>query len=110
MSLDRSNVPDAEVHSTGEELDLGSATVDSGPAYRTVRYDPARARESVRGWIALSLIALLALIIGASFVFMWLHPDKEKSLHDLLALILGPMIALVGSATGFYFGSQERIG
>ncbi len=87
--------------SDSEELDLGSAAVDSGPAYKTVRYDPARARESVRGWIALSLIALLAVTIGAAFVFMWLHPGQDKELHDLLAIILGPLVALVGSATGY---------
>jgi len=87
-------------------VDLGSASADNVPAFQTIPYDPARARESVRGWIALSLIALFALMMSVSFAFMWVHPDRSKELHDLLALLLGPLVALVGAATGYYFGSK----
>lgn len=87
-------------------IDLGSASEDGGPAFQTIPYDPAKARESVRGWIALSLIALFALMMSVSFAFMWVHPDRSKDLHDLLALLLGPLVALVGAATGYYFGSK----
>ena len=65
-----------------------------------------KARESVRGWIALSLIGLLAATIIVSFILLWIHPDRSKELHDLLALVFGPLVALVGAATGYYFGSQ----
>ncbi len=89
-----------------DSLDLGSAPDIDFIPYEVVPYDPAKARESVRGRIALSLIGLLAATILVSFVLLWMHPDRSKELHDLLALIFAPLVALVGSATGYYFGSQ----
>ncbi len=89
-------------------FDLGSASADDDLSpFDTVPYDPARARESVRGIIALSLIALLAAVIIASFVLLWIHPDRVGELHSLLGLVFAPLIALVGAATGYYFGSHE---
>jgi uncharacterized protein YggT (Ycf19 family) len=61
-----------------------------------------KARENVRGWIVLSLIGLLAATILVSFILLWIHPDRSKELHDLLALVFGPLVALVGAATGYY--------
>jgi hypothetical protein len=87
-------------------LDLGSAADTTVSDFRVVPYDPMKAPENVRGWIALSLIGLLAGTILVSFILLWIHPDRSKELHDLLALIFGPLVALVGAATGYYFGSQ----
>jgi hypothetical protein len=92
-----------------ESLDLGSAADTTFSGIETIPYDPTKARESVRGWIALSLIALLATTILVSFVLLWIHPDRSKELHDLLALVFGPLVALVGAATGYYFGSQAAV-
>src|SRR5689334_4084676 len=86
-------------------VDLGSAE-GSEPEPQTIPYDPSRDRESIRGWIALSLIGLLALVTIASFAFMWRHPGNSKELHDLLEVLYGPLIALVGAATGYYFGAH----
>jgi hypothetical protein len=89
-----------------DSLDLGSAADTSFSGIEVVPYDPMKARENVRGWIALSLIGLLAGTILVSFILLWIHPERSKELHDLLALIFGPLVALVGAATGYYFGSQ----
>ena len=88
-------------------VDLGSALEDNvEPTTRP--YSVARARENIRGKIALGLIALLSTVVVISLLLIWIHPDRSKELHELLVLVFGPLIALVGSATGFYFGSKEK--
>lgn len=88
------------------ELELGSASSGPSPAYDVKAYDPTKTRENFRGVIALGLIALMAITVFFSLLLVWVHPDRTKELHDLLALVFGPLIALVGTATGYYFGSQ----
>jgi len=70
-------------------------------------FDPNPARESVRGLIAQWLVLLLAGIVTAAFWFAAWRPDARDSLKDLLQVVLGPVVALVGSATGYYFGSER---
>ncbi|MDQ2835332.1 MAG: hypothetical protein M3Y50_16635 [Acidobacteriota bacterium] len=89
-----------------EIADLGSTELKPSAAYETVPYDPRPQQENVRGIIALFLVGLLAATIAAAFVMLWLHPDRSRELHDLLALTFGPLVALVGAATGYYFGSR----
>jgi hypothetical protein len=51
----------------------------------------------------------LGLQIGAAMLFVfWPWPDKERldALKDLLTVTLGPTVALLGSAIGFYFGRR----
>jgi hypothetical protein len=91
---------------TSDVVDLGSVSASPSPAFETIKYDPAPQRESVRGRIALFLIILMAATILGSFAILWFHPDRDKELHELLSLIFGPLVALVGAATGYYFGSQ----
>ena len=88
------------------ELELGSASSDPSPVYDVKKYDPTKTRENFRGAIALVLIALMAVTVAVSLALIWVHPDRSKDLHDLLALVFGPLVALVGTATGYYFGSQ----
>jgi hypothetical protein len=71
-------------------------------------YSVARARENIRGIIALALIALLSVVVVLSVFLVWVHPDRSRELHDLLVLVMGPLTALAGSATGFYFGAKEH--
>lgn len=86
--------------------DLGRSEPQVDGAKR-VPYDPARTRENFRGLIALLLIALMTGIIVATLALFWLHPDRVKDLKDLFALIFGPVVALVGAATGYYFGYHD---
>ncbi len=91
------------------DLDEGFApalSVAPSAAYLAVPYDPMKARESVRSAVALILIGIMAATIIASFILLWIHPDRSRELHDLLALIFGPLVALVGAAIGYYFGAQ----
>ena len=64
-------------------------------------------RENVRGQIAKALILLLGIIVVSSFVSLWANIGiANGELKSLLSTILGPVAALVGSATGFYFGGK----
>lgn len=74
---------------------------------REVRpYDPSRTREWVRAAIALLLIGLLTGTIAASFAILWIGPFGISDTKELLAVLLSPLVGLVGAATGFYYGSK----
>lgn len=70
----------------------------------------AHKQEDIRGWLARSLIYILGAEIGVSLVIAMFCPDSAEKMKDLLAVILGPTVALVGSATGFYFGLKRADG
>ncbi len=93
---------------TASVEDFGSAAT-SHALVATVPYDPERARENYRGVIALILIGLMAALITATFALFWLHPDRSKDVQQFFSLIFGPVVALVGAATGYYFGSQSAM-
>jgi hypothetical protein len=69
----------------------------------------------VRRWLAFSLVAILAVEI-AGFMVGVLVPVVRcqdvpmDALKELMIIIFGPTVALVGSATGFYFGSHRQSG
>lgn len=52
----------------------------------------------------LSLLALLGLQLAGTFV-----EDGGRLLKDMAQVIIGPLVALVGSVIGFYFGSQSFV-
>lgn len=58
----------------------------------------------MRGKIADGLVGLLAAAVLAAFVSIWINGELTDEMKDLLTIILGPLVTLVGSATGFYFG------
>lgn len=70
-------------------------------------YSIDRDREQKRGWIALILVGLLAAVIILSFIGLFLKVEL-KDLKELLTIILSPLVALVGAATGFYFGEKNK--
>lgn len=64
-------------------------------------------RERMRGRIALALIRLLAFVIVLAFLGLLTEQISVRDLKELL-IFLGPLIALVGTATGFYFGGSAQ--
>lgn len=89
------------------DSDEASASAWSG-AVDTEPYDPLKAREDMRARIAIYLVLLLCFVVAAAFVTVWVAGDLTEDIKDLLTLVLGPIAALVGSATGYYFGGRER--
>lgn len=61
--------------------------------------------DTVRQFLAYSLVALLALmVLGAlcSYIAGWLNVDELKE----LSILITPILTLTGTAIGFYFGSS----
>ena len=93
-------------------LDLTKDDVTAGggapapPA--TIPYDPEPGRDKVRGYLAMWLLALLSVILLFSFCFFWRNPTDIASLKTLLDVLFAPIITLVGTATGYYFGAAAN--
>jgi len=93
-----------------ENIDLTSDTYSddsSFPEYVEQDYDPRPREDVARIIIAVSLVALFVFVIVWFVVVGTINVDKEPVIHNLLQLILSPLVALVSAATGFYFGSKK---
>lgn len=75
------------------------------------RQSEPRQREWVRAILALFLVAIFAVEIWAGIRAMT-NPEIVKDDHavnavkDLFLIMLSPTVALVGAATGFYYGTK----
>lgn len=88
------------------------------------RYDPTPAQEQTRGWIAVALLVALFVVIlflmttaGIIAVNCSSSQDKCVSSKETLNIIttvmnimFTPLIGLVGTVIGFYFGSKASNG
>jgi hypothetical protein len=72
----------------------------------------AEARERVRGWLAITLVALLALLDAAilALAVAKVTPFNHDLLDILLAGVINPVVVLVGTMLGFYFGEKSGKG
>ncbi|MDP9012446.1 MAG: hypothetical protein M3O41_07290 [Pseudomonadota bacterium] len=72
-------------------------------------YDPEQFRDQARKRITYWLLILLTLLVTYAFGGLFLIEGKPSFEHlkNLVELLLGPIIALVSAATGFYFGAQS---
>lgn len=66
-----------------------------------------------REWIALWLVGLLCTIVALTFVALFLidrlHTDPKDAFQNLkgvLDVLVGPIVTLLSSVVGFYFGSR----
>lgn len=98
---------------TEEVLDatISDPNVDApgltGPSSKP--YNPDEFRDNARKRITYWLLALLTILFIGAFVSLFViegQPDFDQ-LKTLLELLLGPLVALVSAATGFYFGAQS---
>jgi hypothetical protein len=72
-------------------------------------YDPDPVRDQARKNITYWMLALLTTLFVAAFVSMFLLEPSPTfdQLKSLIEILLGPLVALVSAATGFYFGAQS---
>jgi hypothetical protein len=71
-------------------------------------------REETRSKLAFALIAIFGvevLAALATFVFphqLGIDSADLASVKDILSIVFSPTVALVGSAMGFYFGTEGK--
>lgn len=90
---------------TGEpNIFTKSPAVDTSVIAKTTSTDVAR--------IGLSflLVSVLAFVVIVSVVSVWVNNKSEGSIDALLKVVLSPIIGLVGSVVGFYFGAKASGG
>jgi hypothetical protein len=63
-------------------------------------------QEKTRARLAIGLLLLLAIVVFVLLGAALSHRMNVAEIKDLAAVLLGPLVALAGSATGFYFGSR----
>jgi hypothetical protein len=65
-------------------------------------------QELARRRIAYALVGILGaeVLLSLLFLICFFHVTIE-SLRSIMTIIFGPTVALVGSATGFYFGTSR---
>jgi len=92
----------------GKAMDLTGDALTSPSRVRERRYDAGPLEDSDRQRIAYILLSLLALVLVWALGTVTLRPGQEKSVLDLLQIVLSPLIALVSAVTGFYYGSKAQ--
>ena len=109
--------------STVSEVTRQSGT-DASDELRSVAKDKEapyaprdRAQDSARQIITLWLIGLFCVLIVLAFAALFMIGLKDgfnqgffEKLKSLLDVLLGPVITLLSSAIGFYFGYQQGAG
>jgi hypothetical protein len=72
-------------------------------------YDLEENREKARGRISIGLMLLLFIIIATILLgaLVLVRPFTTEVGGLLLSGLVGPVVGLVGSVVGFYFGQQS---
>jgi hypothetical protein len=91
-----------------ETIDFGPPDEGYVPPQRLSAgvFDPEPGRERVRALVAGALIALLALLSCATLIAVVAGADPDR-VRPIAEIVLPPVVALCGSAIGFYFGAGQ---
>ncbi len=102
-----------------EPLDLSLEYVEPKKIPNSEPFDRSQSRENVRGKIALRLVWLLIAVISIAMLIAGLAtlsctsaakcPDEFgglKPVKTILDIVIAPLVGLVGSVIGFYFGEK----
>jgi hypothetical protein len=93
---------DLERYPEGERRPLRPATLKP--------YNAQEHLDKTAAWLAGALVGILAATVVFSFGVVATHPDRAQAIHDLLGIVFTPLVALVGSAVGYYFAARKNNG
>ncbi len=94
-----------------EDFDAGRpiGTQTSRPAkIEDEPYDPRPHEDQARRNIAYCLIGLLFILCIGTFATVWWTKIPVDDTLKIVQILLGPVIALVSAATGFYYGTKSK--
>lgn len=83
---------------------------EAGPVARVPEPEQqrvAKKREDIRAWLAGGLTSLFIVMISAIFVSAVFGGEQWDRVQEFAQIAFGTVAGLVGSAVGFYFGSQR---
>ena len=63
-------------------------------------------QENTRAIIAFALIGLLTVLVISAVVGVFLAAISLERLTHVFGLVFGPVVGLVGTVVGFYFGAK----
>jgi hypothetical protein len=70
-------------------------------------YDPSKARELMRGAVALASIALFAFVVIALCWDVLFSRRDWKDVEGIATSVMPVVVSVVGTTTGFYFGTKS---
>ena len=98
---ERARASEATEADRSSEQEIHDVPVPRGGAI----YDPRPLEDKARRRIAYLLIALLAFLVIALLAMVVFDIITVDEIKDF-GVILGPLVALVSAATGFYYGTK----
>lgn len=101
---DGSTVPELDALPRPAGPAFGTSAADNVAPSVTVNVE--QRREGARLAIALILLGLLALLTIASLCGLLANLIDARELKDVATALITPVVALVGAATGFYYGGR----
>ncbi len=71
------------------------------------RFDVIKARETMRGWLAVIVLAVFGLEVMLFFGLAYGHVLPMQDIKELGLVLFSPTIVVVGTVLGFYFGADK---
>jgi len=90
-----------------EEEDFTADAVLEGPPPIRVAVTLHERRETTRARLAGGLTLVFAVLVLGAGAAVWTGGVDVKDVKDVLQILLSPVVALTGSAIGFYFGGEH---
>jgi hypothetical protein len=87
-----------------EVVDIGSLSLEEP----VVTEGPARKVEQTRSTLAYCLFGLLAAVLGVLLGLLAAGSLTTQEFDSAAGVVLAPIFALLGAATGYYYGKTER--
>lgn len=89
---------------TVETFDLGPLDLFEPP----FKEGPAKRVEQTRARLAVLLFWLLAAVVAALLALLYTERLKVQEFADVAAVLITPIVGLLGAATGYYYGRSDR--
>ena len=102
--------PVGSVDLTGERNIFAESRAPGTPTVDTSIVQTTRSTDMARIGLSLILTGILAFVVAFAVLSVWANGRHEPSVEALLKVILSPIIGLVGSVVGFYFGAKASGG